>query len=146
MLASPAVESADPSLRDESGEIAVAFLVHNQKCSGMSSRLSAIARRDGVVVGDQELGSDNRLDSLATGGKHEPDDAPKIGCVGETECGISQGSGAPHEGFGGDGAVAKGEGGVGAEFGVHELSAISYQLSELKGVGSACERRAPSSL
>src|SRR5262249_50207832 len=96
----------------------------------MSHRLSALAGRDDAVVGDQELGSDNRLDPLATGGEHEPDDAPKIGCVRETECGISQGSGAPHEGFGGDGAVAKGEGGVGAEFGIH---VISYQLSAIRG-------------
>ncbi len=117
MLAAPGVEVAHAGAGDEAGEVPITALVDGEERGGIRGGPAGIAGRRGREIWrHQQLGTYDRPDALAPGLEHESDDPTQVRSVGETQALVTQDGGAAGQGLGGDGAVAEGEGGVGAEF------------------------------
>jgi hypothetical protein len=105
MLAVPGGEVAYAGEGDERGEIPIAHGILDEEC-----------RR---VAVHHQLGADDRAHPGAACLADEADDSAEVGSIGDAHGGVPQLGGALDQRLRGDGTIAEGEGGVGAELGVH---------------------------
>ena len=118
VLAIPRREVAHAGERDQRGEVPVA--------------LGALDQERGRMAVHHQLGADDRADAEPAGLADEAHHAAEVGGVGDADRGVAELGGALDERFGGDGAVAEGEGGSGRGVRCTRLAAISHQLSVIR--------------